>query len=262
MFSEATRIDKVIMTKTIVAIALIFWVANSALCQEASDDSDPSKVVFFSIREEYSNLQGGNWANSFILRKDTAILKHSAFIRPKGMILRWDLPVKSVHAGSETKSGLGDLYTHALIFPRSGPSFTFGFGPALVLPTATDGLLGTGKWQFAPLAVPIWYISKGRGFFAIKIQDFISFAGDQDRSDFHYLQITPTVFWRLNRKYWILADTEATTNWKSDRTALKSGLLFGRVLSKRFAFWVKPEIPWGSNRTGDLNIKCTFLWIK
>jgi hypothetical protein len=117
-------------------------------------------------------------------------------------------------------------------------------------------------WQYLALAVPVWYFKPGRGFALVKFQDFISFAGDSDRDDIHYFVFTPALYWRLGNKYWMVADSETQTVWKTDRTSVKSGLLFGRVLSKRFAFWVKPEIPWGPNRQGDWNLEFTLLWVK
>jgi len=244
------------------ALFLLFCASGVILAQEAPNDTDPSKIVFFSLREEYYNLNGDGWINRVIYRSDKAIFKKSRFASPKGVTLRWDLPLVTTHLGSETTTGLGDLYFHALFFPRFRKGLNLALGPGLILPTATDDLLGQGKWQIAPLAVPIWYFSKGRGFFLVKFQDFVSFAGDEERPDTHFLLTTPALFWRLNAKSWIVVDTEAQTDWKTDRTSVKSGLQLGRTLTKQLAFWVKPEFYWGPNNQGDWGLKFTMLWIQ
>src|SRR5262245_43452993 len=71
-------------------------------------DEDPTRAVFFSIREEYRNLRGGAWNNRLILRKDVAILKNGRGVRPRGLLLRTDVPIVTARLGSETRTGLGD----------------------------------------------------------------------------------------------------------------------------------------------------------
>jgi hypothetical protein len=83
---------------------------GSVFGEELPDDTDPSKIVFFSLREEYYNLKNDAWSNLVVYRSDKAIFKKSKFMRPKGVVLRWDLPFVTTHLGSETTSGLGDLY--------------------------------------------------------------------------------------------------------------------------------------------------------
>ena len=245
-----------------VPALLLFCFAATVWAEETPDDTDPGKVVFFSVREEYYNLSQDAWINRLIFRSDKTIFKNSNFTRPKGVILRWDLPLVTTQIGSETQSGLGDLYFQGLFFRQISKGFNLAVGPAFVLPTATDNLLGSGKLHFAPLAVPIWFFEKGRGYFLVKVQDFVSLAGSEDRPDVHFMLTTPGLLWHLDQKSWILVDTEGQTNWKNNTTNFKSGLQVGRVFSRHIAFWVKPEIPWGPNRQGDWTIKFTMLYIK
>src|SRR3990170_2403854 len=92
-----------------------------------------------------------------------------------------DLPIASGHRSETTQTGLGDLYFQSLLFPHLRKTFVFAAGTGLALPTATDSFLGFGKWQIAPLAVPVWFFPPRRefmeGYFLVKFQDFYSFAG-------------------------------------------------------------------------------------
>ncbi len=222
---------------------------------QVASDEDPTQIVVFNVREVYTNLADGGWTNQFILRSDRALLKTQRGLRPKGVLLRFDLPVAAGHVGTDTDAGLGDLYAQALFFPRLSRGFNFATGIGTVLPTATSEILGSGKWTLAPLAVPVWFFENRRGFAFVKVQDYVSIVGDRDRSDIHFLQITPTVLGRLSRRWWILADTEATIDWEHDnRASFKSGLQIGRIIG-RTGIWIKPEIPWGRYRRGDWILK-------
>jgi len=230
---------------------------------EVPDDTNPTKAVLFSIRNEYYNFRSDSWANFVVLRADQAILKRSK-LKPKGIIFRSDLSIGSGHRGETTKTGLGDLYLQSLFFPHLRKTFVFAGGTGLVLPTATDSFLGFGKWQIAPLVLPVWFFPQRRGFmegyFLVKFQDFYSFAGKSNRPDIHYFLITPIVQYRINRKNWILLDTEMKRNWLADnRTSFRSGIQLGRMFSPKFGFWIKSEIPWGKNREADWVLKFTMI---
>ena len=244
-------------------LLLSLCAASLCIAEEVKDDSDPSKVVALSIREEYYNLTKDAYINRLVIRKDKALLKNKSVAGRKGLTLRWDLPIVTAHFASQTKTGLGDLYFQGLLFPYLRQTFFVGAGTGFILPTATGDSLGQGKWQVAPLVVPMWLFPKQQGFFNTKIQDIISFAGDHNRRNIHSLLVTPTVVWRVGKTSWILADTEARINWNNNnRTDYKSGLQIAKMFTRNLVFWVKPEIPWGPNRQGDWTIKVTMVLAK
>ena len=223
---------------------------------EIADDTNPTKPVFFSIRQEYYDLRSDQWTDLLMIRSDKVILKNNKSLRPKGIILRVDLPISTSHVPDKTAFGLGDMYVQGLFFPHLRKTFTFAAGTGFFFPTATDSILGKGKWQAAPLAVPMWIFPQSKGFFLTKFQDFISFAGNGNKPEIHYHLITPTLLWRYSRKSWILVDTETKINWQLDnRVSYRSGIQFGRMFNRRVGLWVKPEIPWGKNREGDWFLK-------
>jgi hypothetical protein len=64
----------------------------------------------------------------------------------------------------------------------------------------------------------------------------------------------------LNDRWWAGMDTEAKVNWERDnQRSYKSGVFLLRMRTKSFGTWVKPEIPWGSNREGDWAVKASFF---
>ena len=226
-------------------------------------DTDPTEPVVFSLREEYYNPSGDLWTNVFILRKDKAVLRNKGSLSGKrGFLTRFDLPFVVSHAGGNTSGGLGDLYGQVLWVPHLTRKFGFAAGTGLVLPSATDRKLGAGKWQVVPTAAPIWFIQR-RGFFLLRVQDFISFAGNKNRPDIHYTATVPTLLLRVGRKWWVSPDTEIRIDWKKGgSTGFKSGLQVGRMLNPRVGIWIKPEIPWGRYPRGGWVLKFAVLWVR
>jgi hypothetical protein len=78
----------------------------------------------------------------------------------------------------ERETGLGDIILWTAFSKQYTPPFIFGFGPTIMLPTATDDQLGTGKWSAGPMALAMGITEKWivGGVF----QHWWSFAGDDD----------------------------------------------------------------------------------
>jgi hypothetical protein len=236
---------------------------TTAVPQEApGEDADPTRPVVWSLRQEYYHLRDDAWTNVVIIRKDQAFFEGKPGLGGKrGWLTRFDLPFVVSHGQGETQGGLGDLYAQVLYIPHLTRRFALATGTGFSFPTATDRLLGTGKWAVAPAVAPVWFFE--RGFFYVRLQDFISVAGDESRPDLHYLTTTPTLVWRIKKKWWIQLETEAKTNFEnSGNTGFKSGFLVGRMVKGRLGVWVRPEVYWGRYREGDFVIKTSIFRVK
>ena len=247
------------MLLLLISLPLVVHAQSERVIDEIQDDTNPTKPVFLSVREEYSNLTQDKNLNLLIFRSDKVILKKTKSFGPKGIILRYDLPLATADTGSTSTTGLSDLYMQALFFPRLS-RFTIAAGSGMILPTATGRSLGRGKWQIVPLAVPIWSFTRNKGFLLVRFQDYLSFAGQGDRPDIHYFVTAPALMWRYTRKSWILLDSEAKTNWeRGGTTSFRSGVQIGAMLNRHVGVWVKPEFPWGEHREGDWTLKFTLI---
>ena len=227
----------------------------------AGDDSDPTRPVVWSVRAEYYNLPGKSWNSVLLFRVDRAFLKERP--RPlgkRGILTRVDIPFVLAHRSDGTSAGLGDIYAQALLLPYFKGKFVFAAGSGVSLPTATDRRLGFGKLTIAPAVAPIWFLPK-RGFFLVKVQDYVSVAGAADRPDLHYMTVSPLLVWRLKgTPYWTQLDAETQTNWKADgHTGYKAGLLFGRMTKRRMGAWIKVEVGMGPYRVATLAIKTSLF---
>lgn len=215
------------------------------------------------MREEYRNLKDGAWNNRIILRRDKVVLKGKKLNGRTGFILRTDIPITTTHLGSETHTGLGDIYGQALYIPYLSRKFAFVTGTGLVVPTATYKTLGLGKWHLAPLAVPVWFLPKAKGYFYVKFQDYISVAGQRDRPDVNSLFVAPTLNYIPARRWLVQADAESRTNWKNgNRTDFRVGFGAGKVMTQKFFLGIKCEVPMGGTRPGDWTLKVTNIFYR
>lgn len=111
------------------------------------------------------------------------------------LISRTIVPVvyqDSLFPGAGSQSGMGDM-TQSLFLSPNEPSesgWIWGVGPVLLLPTASDGLLGTGKWGIGPSAVVLKQTRSGWTYGAL-VNHIWSFTGDRDRADVNATLLQP-----------------------------------------------------------------------
>lgn len=258
----------------VAAIILLFTTANlTAQEPEVSPtplpepqvqvEDDPTKPIIFSIRNEHRFLGNDSWANTTILRFDQLTLKNLGNKGgAKGLILRFDIPINTVHAGNTTKAGLGDLYAQALYIPKVSRKFALAVGSGVVLPTATSDILGRGKLIFSPTVVPVWYFANRKRFALLRIQNFFSVAGKSDKPDVNYFIAAPAIVHPLGKGWWVMGDTELKWDWKAKLGSGITGVQLGRMVKGKYGIWIKPEVPWGPGRLGDFNFKFTVFKVR
>jgi hypothetical protein len=213
-------------------------------------DSDPTRPVFVSVRPEFYRLDRQR-RQVLVGRYDTAF--------GRSIILRFELPAVRTDDGRRETSGLGDAYGQFLLVPYASGRFAMVTGSGVVIPTATDERLGGGQWVLAPVAAPLWRLS--RDLIYLKLQNFTSAGGDGTRPRANYLLVTPTFIHAVGSAWWVLADTEMKTDWREGgRTGVKSGLQVGRRIARGVGLWVKPEVWWGAHRDGTWNLKVGLVW--
>ncbi|CCV14368.1 conserved exported hypothetical protein [Mesorhizobium sp. STM 4661] len=111
--------------------------------------------------------------------------------------------------------GLGDI-SESLFFSPSKPTASgiiWGIGPVLLLPTATDALLGGQKWGAGPTAV---VLKQFDGWTVGMLANHIwSFAGDSDRNDINSTFLQPFVSYTTKDAWTFTLNTESTYNWEA-----------------------------------------------
>lgn len=115
-------------------------------------------------------------------------------------IIRGTLPiitVPTVSNGENYTSGLGDFSIFdAIKLSAEGAKTDFAIGPQLVIPTATNDALGTGKWQAGGAFLVVHHIPGGHVLGALTTYQH-SFAGDDDRTNVSVLAFQPTLTFNI-----------------------------------------------------------------
>ncbi len=135
------------------------------------------------------------------------------------VISRTILPITSqddIFPGAGSQFGLGDTTQSLFLSPTApGPGgLIWGVGPVLVLPTATDDLLGTGKWSAGPTAVGL--VQTGPWTVGALANHVWSFAGDDSRAAVNSTYLQPFVAYTTPDAWTFSLNTESTYNWEAE----------------------------------------------
>lgn len=111
--------------------------------------------------------------------------------------------------------GIGDTLQTFFFSPKAPTSggWIWGVGPALLMPTATDDVLGGEKWALGPTAVAL----KQAGPWTIGglTNHLESFAGESSRADISATFVQPFVTYVTKSKTTFALNTESTYDWET-----------------------------------------------
>ncbi|HMN43345.1 MAG TPA: hypothetical protein PKE27_02160 [Povalibacter sp.] len=148
------------------------------------------------------------------------------------LISRTILPIVDQHdvvnAGSQ--SGIGDI-TQSLFFSPKKPTasgWIWGVGPAFLLPTATDDLLGTEKWGLGPTAVALKQTQTGWTYGAL-VNHIWSVAGDDDRADVNSTFLQPFLSKGLGQGRTATINLESSYDWDRGQWTVPVNLMYTKV---------------------------------
>ena len=130
------------------------------------------------------------------------------------LITRTILPVVSQPALTpmqDRKFGLGDTVFSAFLSPRDSGQWTWGVGPALLLPTSTDDRLGAGEWGAGPSAVVLTI--QGPWVVGSLFSNVWSFTGDKQVNLFTW---QPFMNYNLDDGWYLTSRPLITANWEAN----------------------------------------------
>jgi len=120
----------------------------------------------------------------------------------------------SFEADFDRKTGLGDIVLWTAFSNTYTPPNIFGFGPTIMLDTASDEKLGTGKSSAGPMALAFHVGDKW--IYGVVAQHWWSFAGDDHRNDVNLTDIQYVLRYRLNPTTNIGFGPNIQANWDAD----------------------------------------------
>lgn len=111
-------------------------------------------------------------------------------------------------------TGLGDINYSVFLSPAEPGKVIWGIGPSLMMDTASDDQLGSGKWSTGPTAVVL--VQPKPWSLGILGRQLWSFSGDSDRSSVSQMLLEPFINYNLEGGWYLISDMIITANWEAD----------------------------------------------
>ncbi|HMQ67732.1 MAG TPA: hypothetical protein PKA90_02300 [Ignavibacteria bacterium] len=129
-----------------------------------------------------------------------------------------------------------------------------GIGPALLIPSASPEILGTGKWSAGPVGVLLYTGVKKLqlGFLA---QQFFSFAGSEQRKDVNFMLFQPIVNKIFVDGYFMQISPIMKFDWEISKYNIPVSLALGKAFAKNLSMFLAGEYVLSGPGTGDLTFR-------
>lgn len=129
-----------------------------------------------------------------------------------------------IFQGEGSQSGLGDINLSLFFSPNNPDSqgITWGVGPVLLFPTATDDLLGAEKWAAGPTAVALTV--QGQWTIGMLANHIWSYAGESDRDDLSNTFLQPFAAYTWPSAWTVSLQSESSYNWESEKWSVPVNL--------------------------------------
>lgn len=235
--------------RTVLAGTLLACVAQYALASEnaandAAQANNPlANITAFNVQQYFIGklTDTDQSANQFWLR----------YARPFKLarthwLMRASLPINSFPTFPEgdTETGLGDLNVFAAyLIDLHDPAISFGIGPQLTAPTASNDDLGSEKWS-AGFANVLFNARSKKLQWGYLLTWQASFAGDDDAEDVNAAALQPFLFYQLGKGLYLRSAPIWTYNFENDDYSVPLGLGVGQVITKGktvYNFFAEPQ---------------------
>ena len=226
---------------TAVSLVALVVLLTAAGAQEAQAQADAAEVA-----RKLNNPIASLISLPMQLNYDTALgpdgegdrfLLNVQPVIPFGISEDWNLisrtivplvQLNGVPPGND-ESGVGDVLQSLFFSPKAPTAggWVWGAGPALVIPTATDELLGAEKWAIGPTAVVLKQ-SEGWTYGALTNHVW-SIAGTDNRADVSATLLQPFLSLTLPSLMTFSLNTESTYDWEGEEWSVPINLAVSQL---------------------------------
>lgn len=246
-------------TVSVAALAVIVTLSAAAAQAQAEDTADNSGTNpavlsrTASISNEYRFLTTDDYY-------DVTLLRYSEPLGDGSTSLRFTLPVNATDIPGNDEVGLGDISAKFTWVPYVDRSQAFIVSGEVFAPTASEEVLGSGKWIFAPGIVWANFVSPNVIIAPAYVHNF-SFAGDDDRAAVNRGDFDLYVVYKADSKlWWITSDLTVSYDFETDRIPASWEVAFGRNLARldgggAVNGYIRPGIGLGKDRALDYNVE-------
>lgn len=141
---------------------------------------------------------------------------------------------------SPEETGIGDLNIRVFAPVARAGKFNFLLGGDFNFPTATEDLLGTEKYTFSPIIVPM-YAGGPNWFIAPMIFPYkFDYAGDDGRADIEQTMCRCFAMYAWQSGWYLLPELQPIWDWQQDEFSLYVMPEVGKILSPGTIAYFKP----------------------
>ena len=109
--------------------------------------------------------------------------------------------------------GLGDINPTFFLSPAKPGKIIWGIGPAFVLPSATNRVLGQGKWSGGPSVVAL--LQPAHWTIGALVNNVWNFAGQSDKPAVNQMLLQYFINYNMKKGWYISLSPIITANWKA-----------------------------------------------
>lgn len=230
------------MSRALITAALVLALAPLTRAQQSADSASTSDLQKATQNPVASliSLPFQNNTNFAIpaFGRDSNVLNIQPVL-PSPLTANWNLITRviapvvyqpALNQASLGTVGLGDIQPTFFLSPAKPGAVIWGIGPAFLLPTATNAVLGTGKWSGGGSVVAL--AQPGPWTVGVLYSNVWSFAGQHNRAAVDSGSLQYFVNYNLAQGWYLTSAPILTANWRAPANnvwLVPVGAGFGRI---------------------------------
>jgi hypothetical protein len=214
--------------------------------------TDPTAIVGrVQLSSQYADLPHGAHISDSVARVDVPF-RGNWLLRVDTPFHRWldpNLP------GMSSAQGLGNLSAVLGWRAYNTPEYAFLMGVASSFPTATDDLLGSGKYTVGPIIATGRFLPQWESFLFGVFQHSVSAGGDPSRQDISFTNASVQINTIWAERWWTTVQGVWQVDWeRKAKSSMTMEFELGRNLVGRWGVYVRPGVGiWGLDVIGAYN---------
>jgi hypothetical protein len=221
---------------TALAVGVCLTAVTGHVC-EAQNETDLAKTSQNPVANLTSFPLQFNYNTAGGLASKTALLLNVQPVMPLPINKEWLVIARTVipyvnfpMPDGTRATGIADIQEQVYFTPRNSGMFTWGAGPILSIPTATNDVTRTGQWALGPTAVGL--ITYERWVIGVLGNQLWRIGGVNFGPDVNQLTLQPFINFNIPPGWSITTSPLITSDWSApegQRWTLPVGIGVGKV---------------------------------
>jgi hypothetical protein len=206
-----------------VPILLTFALLNANAAESDSDQESQTEKLAKATQNPVANLISVPFQNNFNFgigpNDATQWILNVQPVIPITLNKDWNLITRTIvpiinqpspASGIPSAFGLGDINPSVFLSPANSGKLIWGVGPTMTFPTATESLLGNGKWEAGPSLVVL--TTPGHWVIGALANNQWSFAG-WGKNNVDAFLVQPFINYNFSHGWYVTTSPIITANW-------------------------------------------------